>query len=95
MSVAVDDELIGAEFTQSHGAACMKAVGGDANFGSESKLETVCKACTGIPVDGRCVDCTQKCFCVCGVGSDNCIAVATAIGVNCVYGGFEVIDFFY
>ena len=56
LAVAAEDEFVGAEFVDAHGAASVEAVGADANFGAEAELRPVGVTCRGVMVNAGTVD---------------------------------------
>lgn len=67
----------------------MQFVGGDPDFGSEAKLESVGEAGAGIPVDGGGIDTGEKAVGPVRIRGDYRIAVGRAVGVDVPDGSVE------
>ena len=65
--------LVGAELGQTHGAACVHAVGRDAHLGAEQELAAVGEARAGVVIDAGAVDLGQVALGRRRVGGDDAV----------------------
>lgn len=86
--------MIAGEFAQSHGAAGVELVGGDADFCAETELATIGETGGGVVHDAGGIDGAQKLLSFRLVGSDDAVGVVRAVGVDVLDRGIDVIDDF-
>src|SRR5690625_6595497 len=82
LSVAGDGEFVAAEFLESHGAAGVKAIGGDSDFRAHSELETVGETGAGIPVDSCGIDSGEEFLRSRFIGCDDSVTVPASVCVD-------------
>jgi len=82
LAVAFDQEFVGAELTEAHGAAGVEAVGADADFGAVAKFKAIGEARAGVPVNGGAVDGREEAAGGGFVGGDDGVAVVGAVAVD-------------
>src|SRR5262245_14160011 len=75
LTLTLDDPLIGCQLAQRHRAAHMQFLGADRNFGTQSELRAVVKACRGIDKHSSRVDGGHKGISRSPILSNDCIGV--------------------
>ena len=95
LAIAGDVILIGANFSQTHWAARVGFLGGNADFSAEAELESVGEAGGDVVVDGGGIHLRAEAGGILMIGGDDALGVFGAVGVNPSDGGIKVGKDFY